>query len=96
MIYVRATWKSDDPRDPRILLYEASDDDRVTRRIEIFEDGSRERDSVEWRSPEELRRWESLVEGAFRSRLPEPGDPIFTCSEVSADEFEAEWAAGAE
>jgi hypothetical protein len=95
MIYIRATWNSDDARDPRILLYEASDDDRVTRRVEIFDDGSRVRDSVEWQSPAQLGQWKSLVEGPFLSRLPEAGDPMFTCSEVSADEFEAEWAAGA-
>jgi hypothetical protein len=91
MKHFRGSWKSVDPRDPRILLYEVSEDDKVLRKIEIFEDGRSERDSVEWHVPEKLKGFGSLVEGPFLSTLPQPDDPIFSCREITQTEFDTIW-----
>ena len=91
MRYFKVAWRSDDPADPRLLFYEVSDDDRVTRRMEIYEDGRADCDDVSRHSREELGRLDSLVEGAFIASLPPPDDPLFTWAEVVRAEFEAEW-----
>ncbi|AYV45206.1 hypothetical protein CFHF_03645 [Caulobacter flavus] len=99
--HYRCDWNHDHAEEPVAIFYEVDDEGRVLRLVDVFRDGSRERDAVAGYvgREHELPGEGSLSEDDFHDSVEallegdgaEDGDDRLSLTRVAAGEFEAAW-----
>ena len=86
--YIKVEWLHDLPDEPVMLFSELDHQRNETRKVEVFEDGH-----MEWADASRESGTTGLSEEPIRDLAEIGADSQFVPHEISAEEFEAAWAA---